>query len=444
MSTISRSISLWSPSDQVVIPPSESTPSEIVEYGKSQLSTREMRSIVSAFASESYEMVATFVWTKAAAVLKKQLATLGMEFVGEMLGRQDLDDDSDPSSSLADHEAISLAEDLGMITSTQAMRLKHALDLVNHFANLEQAVAEQEAMEKEEAVSLLKNCIASILGKPRFETAIQFAEFRRSLGETTFKADDDDVQAINASPYFFVRTTLSVLLTLVKTSKGATQEHALGNAALSHPASLGALREPEKWQVGQAYAEVNSTGDRAASSSLKKALLQIRGFDFVPESLRSRTFTEAAAKVLAAHFAYNNFYGEQEPMQVLANLGTAIPKPAFGKCMEAVLAVWLGNRWGFSFASQEHAKQLLGSLRTEQWEYYLNECLQRDRTVLDKLANDISPMKRWKELVVTYRLHTMAVRVRRIKDFVAACGSDASVDSLQKQASKLRNMATKE
>lgn len=76
-----------------------------------------MAAIVNAIENESYEMVATFVWTKAAAVLKKQVATLGMEFVGEMLGRPDLNEDSDPATSIADNEAISLAEDLGMISS---------------------------------------------------------------------------------------------------------------------------------------------------------------------------------------------------------------------------------------------------------------------------------------------------------------------------------------
>src|SRR5436309_3470952 len=102
----------WSSHEAISIPASKSDVRDVVEYGSAQLSKRDMASVVAAFASESYEMAATFVWTKAAAVLKKQVATLGMAFVGEMLGRPDLDDDSDPSTSLADHEAIALAEDL--------------------------------------------------------------------------------------------------------------------------------------------------------------------------------------------------------------------------------------------------------------------------------------------------------------------------------------------
>jgi len=94
-------------------------------------------------------------------------------------------------------------------------------------------------------------------------------------------------------------------------------------------------------------------------------------------------------------FEMNNFYNEQEPMSHLADLGTAIPKPAFAKCLEATIAVWLGNYWGNSWAAEARAERILKSLRPEQWEYYINECLPRDRTVLDKLITSDKPINRW-------------------------------------------------
>jgi hypothetical protein len=423
MSDTTQSIVLWNSTDTVLIPLAESTPTAIVEFGKPQLSLRDRKAIVEAFNSESYEMVATYVWTKAAAVLKKQVATLGMEFVGEMLGRPDLDDDSDPATSLADHEAVGLAEDLGMITTTQGLRLKHALELVAHFANLDPNQTDEEGMGKEEAIGILKNCITSILGKPRFEAAIRFAEFRKALGERSLRAEESDVQAILGSPYFFLRTTLSVLLALVKDAKGAALQHAVGNTALLLPLLWTNMRQPEKWQVGQAYAEVNAAGNRIAAAGLGKALLLVNGFDFVPESLRSSTFTQAAARVLSTHFATNNFYNEEEPMRVLANLGTAIPRPAFAKCMEATLSVWLGNRWGNTWAAEKYAQQVFNSLGSEQWEYYLNECLWRDRTVLDKLAEDEKPLVRWVKLVSAEKFSTLVIQDKRIRNFIQACAS---------------------
>ncbi|MCY2954620.1 MAG: hypothetical protein NTU53_22040 [Planctomycetota bacterium] len=436
-------ITIWTPSDIVSIPDSAETPGDIVQYGSATLTKRDMQSIIAGFQAQGYEMVSTFVWTKAAAALKKQVATLGMEFVGEMLGRPDLNDDSDPASAIGDHEAIALAEDLGMITATQSLRLKHALQLVTHFSTLEQKNAEDEAMQKEEAVSLLRTCITSILGKPQFDAAIQFADFRKRLGDGTLRADDGDVAAIWNSPYFFVRTTLSVLLSMVKGAKGATLEHAVGNTMVLVPTLWERLRASERWQVGQAYAEVNAAGNRLASAGLKKALLDVHGFDFVPESLRSSTFTEVAARVLSAHFAFNNFFNEQEPMQALANLGTSIPMPAFAKCMEATLAVKLGNPWGVAWSAQAPAKQILDSLRPTQWDYYFNECLPRDRTVLDKLTNEDKPVNEWFDLVARYVKPQFRPKEKPVKELLDSSRGAISAQAIKNvkfKATQLRSL----
>jgi hypothetical protein len=436
MKSEDSAIKPWSPEETAIIPKS-SEPDQIVVFASPQLTKRDMQSIVSAFSTESYEMVSAFVWTKAAAVLKKQISKLGMEFVGEMLGRPDLKEDSDPATSIADHEAIALAEDLGMITSTQALRLKHSLELVTHFVNLEQREAEADMMQREEALSLLKSCIYSILSHPNFEGAIRFADFRKALSERTLKTDDRDVLSITEGPYFFKRTTLGVLLSLIKTGKGAAQEHAVGNFLVLLPKLWQGLREPEKWQIGQAYAEVNAEGNRTASTGLKTGLLRVHGFDFVPESLRSNTFTEAAARVLSAHFGFNNYYNEEEPMSVLSNLGTAIPRPAFAKCMEATLAVWLGNYWGHSWAAERSAGRVLESLRREQWEYYLNQCLRRDRTVLDKLVSENSPIGRWIDLSLKQDLGSLDITDSSVRRLVEASVA-RKPDLVKQHAEKLR------
>jgi len=405
MTDSTTSITPWNPADQVIIPAKISSASDLVQYADASLSNRDKKAIVAGFVSESYEMVATFVWAKAAATLKRQIATLGMEFVGEMLGRPDLDDGSDSSTAIGDYEAIGLAEDLGMVTTTQGLRLKHSLELVSHFSNLDHTPEEEDAdgMEQLEALGLLRTCITSILGKPRFDAALKFADFREQLSNRTFKADDSDVLALKSSPYFFIRTTLSVLLATSKTAKSAALEHATGNIMVLIPIIWNTLKSPERWQVGQAYAEVTSNGNRIASAGLKKTLLAVKGFDYVPESLRSSSFTEVAARVLAAHFALNNFYKEEEPMNALESLGSSIPMPAFAKCMEAILAVRLGNGWGHAWSAQPAAEAMLKSLSDSQWEYYFNECFPRDKTVLDKLSQADNTIARWREVVLEYK-----------------------------------------
>lgn len=437
MGEMSNNITVWQVPDAVAISPAETNPTAIVGHAAPNLSRRDMQAIITAFDAQSFEMASTFVWSKTAAALKKQLAVLGMEFVGEMLRRPDLNEDSDPVASIGDHEVISLAQDLGMISSTQGLKLRQSLELVTHYVRLNQHEADEEPMQIQDALSVLKTCVSAILAQPRFDAALQFADFRRKLSTMPLKPDDESIAAIKGSPYFFVRTTLSMLLSIVKTEKSANLEHAVGNTMLLVPAMWELLRAPERWQVGQAYAEVNAAGNRLASSGLKKALLDVRGFDYVPESLRSNTFTEAAARVLQAHHSFNNFYNEADPMRILANLGTAIPMPAFAKCMEATVSSWLGNAWGYAWAAQDHVRTILGSLRSTQWEYYFNECLPVDSTVISKLATEDRPALRWCELITAYPTTNLSIRHAIVPQLIrAGRGNGASAIAAVKTAAR--------
>ena len=64
---------------EVIALPANAQPLDIVQRAVS-LSPRDQNALVLAFESGAYEMAATFVWAKAIAALKKQLAGLGMEF----------------------------------------------------------------------------------------------------------------------------------------------------------------------------------------------------------------------------------------------------------------------------------------------------------------------------------------------------------------------------
>ena len=208
---------LWDPNLPAVIPDNIMEPAEIVRYSQ-QLSSRDIRQIVHGFRSESYEMVSTYVLTKAMSSLKKQLSSLGMDFIAEMLGRADTNKVL-TEESISDYEAISLAQNLGMVGPTEAMRLKQTLQTVNHFASLESSEADEE-MDVTEAVFCLKTCIKNILGHPKVEVANQFASFRKKLESYTFNPDDDEIRRLQIAPYFFQKTVINVLLSMVKSSQG--------------------------------------------------------------------------------------------------------------------------------------------------------------------------------------------------------------------------------
>ncbi len=364
------------------------------------LRPRERTQIVANLEAGHFEVATSFVWQRTMMLLKKQLATLGNEFVGELLQRPDIDDNSEITTVVSDREAISLARDLGVLTPTQAIRLVHSQEIVNHFASVDNdSLSEDEMMTKEEAVSCLRVCVQGILGHEQIGVAEDFSAFRKSMESKTFTADSTEVVRLQQSPYLFVRTAISVLLSVLKKGSGATLEHASRNAILIIPLLWERLKKTERWQLGQAYASEFNEGHKETVRALHAVLLAVKGFDYVPENLRSSTFSRVASSVIAAHQGMNNFYNEPAPMKELANLGTSIPSPALGLCMSAALCVKLGNPWGTAWAAQPAADEVLNSISKDRWIYYLEDRLERDIVVLPKLVNGGAPLDRWMVLV---------------------------------------------
>lgn len=392
-----QSITLWQSKAAVRIPGSVNDPEAIVPYAV-QLTNKDKAQVVSAFRSEHYEMVGRFVWSKSIAALRRQLSKLGMNFISEMLDRPDIDENSSIDQKLTDFEAIRLAEELGVISGTAAFRLRQSLETLNHFGSLPLDEAEEWQMTAADATLAIRACVESVLGQERIEAALDFQKFRSNLETQQFKADDEEIERLLGSPYFFHRACIRILLSLIKSTTGAQLENVLANTNLIIPALWPSLRKPEHWQIGRNYAELFAEGRSTATSGLRKVLLKVKGFDYVPEDLRSRSYVKAAHAVLEAHEGANNFYNEPAPTKTLQRMGSTIPIPAFPICMSAVLCVRLGNAYGFSWDAQTAASAILSALTKERWTYYLNDCLPTDERVLYKMLQD-NPVLRWKNLV---------------------------------------------
>lgn len=398
-----NSVALWMPNDVVVIPNGVSAPPKLVEYAV-RLSQKDKSHIAKGFEQASYEMTMSYVWTKSMVALKRDLAKVGMTFIGELLGKSGLKDDSNPTTSISDEEAIMLARQLGVVTSTEGLRLRQAHETIAHFVDREgNDIDESDEMEELEAISSLKACIKNILGKQKVEVATQFADFRSALESRQFKATDNEIQTLAISPYFFKKITLGIILNLTRSAKGAQLENSLGNLNTILPLIWSDLRDAERWSVGTAYSTAYSDGAQTASAGLKSALLKVKGFDYVPENVRSHTFIKVAEKIIEAHEALNNFYNEPAPIKELRSLGTIIPIPAFPSCASAVMCVRLGNPYGVSVAAQSDAAAILDSFSKERWAFYFNECLPSDSRILDKLFYE-KPRKRFVDLAGKFEL----------------------------------------
>jgi hypothetical protein len=373
-------IQLWQGPDGVIIPSDVNDTHQIVSYANS-LTEKQKNQIVAAFQIKAYDMAAEYAWKKAMVKLKETLATLGMKFIGEMLGRTDIDEYSNIDTALTDYATIELAEQLGVVSATAALKLRQSNELITHFFSKEAT----EEIDNISAIQVIKSSIQYILGESDISIAIEFSNFRdRLLGESLQIKDPQVEQVIN-SPLFYLRTVTSILLNSVKNDKGAKLEHSLANLNLLIKSIWHNLGENDKWNIGTAYRDVTAAGNTISSSGLKNALLKVGGFDFVPENLRSVTFKKAARELIQTHFEINNFYNEPLAIRKLANLGSTIPAPALIDCIQAYMVVYLGNSYGVSRDAYPIAVQKLSEISRERWFYYFEKVIVTDSFVLAKL-----------------------------------------------------------
>jgi len=426
-------IALWQPAANELVPASATNAVAITDCAL-QLGKKDKSQIVAAFESGHFEMGVTYLWGRTINALKKELSNVGVGLIGEMLGRTDVDENDDINDILTEREAIRLAEELGVISSTDGMRLRHTYELITHFSQMDSEEGDQQNLNQHEALASLQACVAGVLGRPKIEVATKFIEFRTALEAKSIAENDPYVEMLKGSPYFFYKLTISVLMNAAKKNVGANLEHALANVNTLVPALWDNLRHTERWQVGHAYAEAYADGKTTVVGGLKSALLKVKGFDFVPENLRSDTFVKAADAIIKAHEGLNNFYNEAAPVKALTKLGTTIPTPAFPACLSALLCVTLGNRYGVAWSAQDDASSVLDSVTLERWAYYLNNVLPSDTRVFGKLFSQ-KPRTRFIELVAQRNLGQADFKNKTVQQLIeaAAKANEAKVEALARK-----------
>lgn len=412
-----KEIVLWDSQPTEVVPSTLNTPIEITQYAL-QLTSREKQQVISAFNSESYEMATSFVWLKSMASLKRELEKLGITFLGEMLDRSDINEDSKATDVISDREAIKLAEELGMITHTSAIKLKHYHELTSHFMQRD-SQEDDEEMNKFDAITVLYNCVNSVLSKERIQVAQNFAVLRESLETESLIPNDPRCEMIIGYPYFFKRVIVNVLISGTKVLSGAKLEHCLSNVNVIFPMIWGELKDADKWKIGSTYSEVYSSGLSIQTSGLKKALLKVKGFDWVPENLRSQTFKKVANDIIMAHEEFDNFENEVTPTLLFSKLGSVIPAAAFSNSMTALLCVSLGNMYGASFKAKPISDDVLSMIGLPRWQMYFEKFLSTDIRILEKLQDD-KPQKNWIALLKNVIEQDNSEYKGRVRDLINA------------------------
>ena len=353
----------------------------------SNLTEGQKRQIVSAFKAEAYDMATEYAWKKSMVKLKETLGGLGADFIGDMLDRKDIDEFSVLENVLSDSDAIKIAEQIGVLTPEGAMLLRHAKEQLTYYFSSE-ATQKGQFLDMPHALSIISDCVKHVLSFRIVTTDIPFMKFKRLLLENDIKTGDEIYSKIEVAPLFYLRTICSILLSAIRKENGAHLEHAATNLNAIIMSIWNRIAEEDRWNIGNTYKDMVANGNEKAANGLKIALTKVKGFDYVPETVRSDTFNYYAQKLLDVHYDFNNFYNEPQAVKALASLGSIIPKAAFAKCIRAYLCVLMGNYYGVSNAAVPIVEEELSHIARERWHFYFSQIIMNDEDVLYHFQTD--------------------------------------------------------
>lgn len=405
-------VALYQESAGVVAVPDTNDVAALMSFNRS-LSDNDANKIVKAFDNELYDMAAEYIWSRTISTLKKNIMKFGEEFVAEMLDRPDISSVDD----ISEYEVITLSSDLGFINQTAKIEFMQFSEIIQHYMSNEDP---DEEFPLTKVSDIVRSCVKHVLGFEKVEYEISFVSFRNRLKSEYIAEGHEIYNQLKLAPYFYKRTVFKTMMNLAKTTQdSAEREIVLNNMITIFVEIWSALSSEEKWTIGRSYAQCLSDGDNKLLIALKSVLLKVKGFDYVPENLRSNTYIIAAKDLLSAHQGIDNFYNEPSKARYLAQMGNSIPAPAFGNCMTAVLACKLGNSYGISWDAQIYLDEILQTVSKDRWSYYLSSVLPYDRVILYKLCSD-AIADRWIELVQNYNLENIDVEnEKEIKDLLS-------------------------
>lgn len=410
-----NSISLWNASEGIILSKSADVPQ--ILHANVKLPAKTINAVIRNFTAEDYESTAEIIWERSVAILRNRILAMGVEFVGEMVGLDNLD----YIRNLPAFEVINLATELGFIDTTGKMRLTHANEIVHHY----RADNVAEEMPKNEIETVIRACVQYITGYDDSTVSFEFSDFRNNLKREYFSAER--IEVLRQSPYFYKKTTMRTLTNLLNTTEGAEYQMVASNFVYIIEAIWDSLSSDDRYIIGTNYSKYANLDDKIHVGTYKYALERVHGFDYVPENLRSLSFVEAAKHLKNVHHALNNFYNEPEAAQALEKLGTIIPRQAIKECTSATLVCLTGNAYGRSVSAIEILRKILEKLDKAAWAYYLDECFAYDEDFLFNIAYGDNRTYYWCQIVKEFELNSLSVKDGKLKEMLNNASKDDKV-----------------
>lgn len=402
---------LWNPSGLSL--PMITNVTELINYGVALPDPVKVK-IYKYYTSGDFATAASQAWQRAMTLLRKRILSIGEEFVEDMVGTDDLD----YVRNLPPNRLIDLAYDLGFIDKAGRRRLFTSSELYNYYNNDESD--EYEEMPQDEANIIIKNSISYILYNKDDSFGLQFNDFRGKLKSGKIsKLFNDDLTLFDTCPYFYLKTSIRSLLKLFGETEGIEYENVTVNMGLLIPAIWERLKMQERRALADAYTDYINNNDHNRIKVLNSIMLQVHGFDYVKENVRSRTYINVAQKLVDAHFGVNNFYTEPGIIKKLEDLGTTIPTLALKECLTAILYVKIGNQYGISYNAVTVANRLLDRLSRNDWETYIDKYMPEEIDLVEAIQGCTPIRNRWKEVIKNYNLNELSVMSSEAKRLIS-------------------------
>lgn len=344
-----------------------------------QLSLKEQMKIVQTYNAEMYDMAAEYVWMRTINVLREKLSVFGDDFIADMVGGNYFESVKD----ISEDSIIDLAADIGYINQAARIQFKQNSELLYYYQSKQARERDHEELRKAQAASIISSCIIYGLKADTEDNFIPYTNLRKELQTTIIVSGSAVLDNLNCSPYFYIRTITRTMLNLAGDNENPSIDIVLENMKIVLITVWEKLDDNDRWPIGIAYSQAVSAGNTMLTKALRSVLNTVKGFDYVPESTKSDAYRKTAKILLEKHKGFDNFYNESTAAKMLANMGTTIPKAALVDCLTAVLICKLGNNYGVSIAAQEYLDDILGSITTEKWAYFLNNMTTNDELLYE-------------------------------------------------------------
>ncbi len=423
-----NSVVLWQTKFDSKLPKLASI-SEVISYNQT-LSDKDIIQIKNAYQFAAFEMATSFIWEKTINKLRTVILSFGDDFALEMLGARD----KAILQKIPELYAINLSYELGIISQEGKMKLTQCNEFLSYYLSTDNQNIE---MDVDTTNLIIRACIEHVLQQNIEYEQLEFCSFRDILKQKNMVESDPIIKKIQQSPYFYKKTIVRTLLNLIDNTKGIEQDNSYNNFLVIIPCVWNDISGEDRGLIGTSYTEAVNSNKAKKISVLKNLLLKVRGFDYVPENLRSNTFIEAAQNIISVHFAINNFYNEPAALDYLYSLGTVIPSPAVGACISALLCVKIGNKYGPSFGAQAKADEMLDGMNMDKKIFYFERVLPYDEFVINKLMID-ECIERWCTIDFTQNIKDVRTNNSIVNKLISATLAH-NTDEIRKCAFSLRN-----